>query len=310
MVGGKPVTVECFDHQQFHTTMRGKVDVLKIIPTGMTKKWKYVLKVFVQVVLLVLALNFFGLPSLRRYFAKEVVVIRSTDEQSGLPTPAVTVCPLNPQTSSGFPRNGFNSSFVDSRIGEASKGEEEKDIARCVDKATYNLSSTVGYLHLPGNTWVGPDELQKLWVADFTDKETGICFTLNRTYYHFPPVTNPEEYFSIGFINNTDYVVLLHDPNLFLVTYNDMMPITKFRFEKPNFFARGVVITQHHNLDLPSKPCSSLPSYSFTACVLTFLSHYIGCRLPWDTWTDLVRFQTVIRKDYRLRREPCQNVCK
>ena len=213
-------------------------------------------------------------------------MIRSTDSQSGLPTPAVTVCPLNPQTSSGFPKNGFNLSLVDSsRIEEACKGEEGKDIARCVDKATYNLSSTVGYLQLPGNTWVGPDDMQKLWVADFTDTETGIGFALKRTY-HFPLVPNPEDDFTIYFINNTDYVVFLHDPNLFLITYNGMMPIPSLRFEKPNFFAWGVVITQQHNLDLPSKPCHSLPSYSFTACVKTFLSCDIGCRLPWDTWTD------------------------
>ena len=204
--------------------MIGKVDVLKTL-TGMTRKWTFVLKGFVQVVLLILALNFFGLPSLKRYYAKEVVVVRSTDAQSGLPTPAVTVCPLNPQTSSGFPKNGFNST------------------------------------------------------------ETGLCFTLNRTY-HFPPVTSPEVGLTIGFINNTDYLVFLHDPNLFLITYNDMMPITSFRFEKPNFFGWGVIIIQHHNLNLPSKPCNALPSYSFTACVKTFLSHDIGCRLPWDTWTD------------------------
>ena len=212
-------------------------------------------------------------------------MVRSTDAQSGLPTPAVTVCPLNPLTSSGFPKNGFNSSIVDSRIGEACKGKEGKDIASCVDKATYNLSSTVGYLQLPGNLWVGPQELKKLWVEDFTSTEIGLCFTLNRTY-HFPPVTSPEVGLTIGFINDTDYLVFLHDPQLFLITYNDMMPISSFRFEKPNFFGWGLIITQHHNLNLPLKPCNALPSYSFTACVKTFLSHDIGCRLPWDTWTD------------------------
>ena len=59
-------------------------------------------------VLTVFALNFFGLPVLKRYQGSKVVVIISMHSQSGLPTPAVTVCPQNPNTTNGFPINEAN----------------------------------------------------------------------------------------------------------------------------------------------------------------------------------------------------------
>ena len=33
-------------------------------------------------------------------------------------------------------------------------------------------------------------------------------------------------------------------------------------------------------------PCDSSADYSFTACLRNSLSRLVGCRLPWDQWTD------------------------
>ena len=90
----------------------------------------------------------------------------------------------------------------------------------------------------------------------------------------------------IGFKENTDYNVFLNDPTISMVSYNPLVPIKRMIIEKTELVGRAVLIIQHHNLDLPSKPCNPSPSYTFTACVKTFLSCDIGCRLPWDTWTD------------------------
>ena len=61
-----------------------------------------------QLVFTVFALNFFGLPALKMYQKGKVVVIISMDCQIGLPTPAVTVFPQNPNTTNGFPINEAN----------------------------------------------------------------------------------------------------------------------------------------------------------------------------------------------------------
>ena len=33
-------------------------------------------------------------------------------------------------------------------------------------------------------------------------------------------------------------------------------------------------------------PCDSSAGYSFTACLRNSVSRMVGCRLPWDPWTD------------------------
>ena len=185
--------------------------------------WNCLWRASVQLVLTVSALHFFGLPALRRYQENKVVVIISTDSQSGLPTPAVTVCPLNPNTTNGFPLNEAN--------------------------------------------------------------QVGKGFTLN-SVYNFTQVTSPKDAFMIGLKPNTDYNVFLNDPTILMVSYNPPVPIIRMVIEKAEFVGRAVLIIQHHNLDLPSKPCNPSLSYTFTACVKTFLSQDVGCRLPWDLWTD------------------------
>ena len=237
-----------------------------------------------QVVLLVIALNFFGLPALKRYQDKKVVVITSRDGQSGLLAPAVTICPSNPQTSDGFPKKVANFSSDDPRIGVVCKGKEGKDISQCVEKEAYTLSPAIISTRVSGNILAGADELSKVWAPDFTHTQDGLCFTLNRTS-NFSKIPSLETALIVGFNQNTSYSVFLHDPNLFLISYNPLMPIIYFVIEKPELVGRYVVLTQHHNLDLPSKPCNPLLSYSLTACVKTFLSRDVGCRLPWDTWT-------------------------
>ena len=54
-------------------------------------------------------------------------MIISTDCQSGVPTPAVTVCPQNPNTANGFPVNEGNFSLDKSKsmIGEVCKVKKE-----------------------------------------------------------------------------------------------------------------------------------------------------------------------------------------
>ena len=259
--------------------MCSKVEHLKRQLIQLMKHWKLFTKVLVQVLLLFLALNFFGLPSLRRYYDNEVVVIKSLDNSSGLPTPAVSVCPNN-----GFPRNGSNLGLYSSRIETVCKGKEGKEISKCVENASYGLASAIEKLLVPGKISVGKKELPKLFVSHFTHTPTGMCFTLNKTY-NFSRIPDRGSLLMIHFKTNSIYTVFLHDPSLFLVTFNPKMPLTRLVIDQPGTISRRVDIIQHHKLDRPSNRCNPSPSYSLTACVKTFLSREIGCRLPWDTWT-------------------------
>ena len=241
---------------------------------------KRFLRASVHVVLLVIAFNFFGLPSLSRYHNKKVVIISSRDDQHGLPAPAVTVCAANPKTTRGFPTTEtkiVNNGKNNGRIEDICQGNEGEDIVRCVENRTFSLSATVASLSVDGQS------VEETWLPHFTYTPAGMCYTLDITVNLAQRVN---ESLSVGFKMNTTYAVFLNDPNLLLINYNPLMPITHISIEKPVLEVLAIVIIQHHDLDLPSKPCSSSPSYSFSSCVTSFLSSEAGCRLPWDTSTD------------------------
>ena len=226
-------------------------------------------RAFVQIVLLVVALNYFGLPSLRRFLDRKVVVTSSDEDQDNFPSPSVTVCARKPISAEGFPKDLADLNPDDSAIGQICMGKEGAEIATCIEKNTFDLESTVALKYDKSNT---------SWVPDFTLSQVGMCYTLNGVNLTTLP--------SLEFNTNNKYGVLIHDPNLYHITYNFLMPITRISIEKQEADYWQFNVVQHRNLDRPTKPCNPSPSYSFTACIKASLSGTIGCRLPWDAWTD------------------------
>ena len=52
---------------------------------------------------------------------------------------------------------------------------------------------------------------------------------------------------------------------------------------------RDLTLTKHKRLNLDRRPCEEDPSYSFTVCIKEKLSEKLGCRLPWDKWSQQKR---------------------
>ena len=43
----------------------------------------------------------------------------------------------------------------------------------------------------------------------------------------------------------------------------------------------------HVRLNQPNRPCKDSQEYSFTACLKNSLSRKLGCRLSWDSWSNM-----------------------
>ena len=54
-------------------------------------------------------------------------------------------------------------------------------------------------------------------------------------------------------------------------------------------YCHDLTLTKHKRLNLDRRPCEEDPFYSFTICIKEKLSKKIGCRLPWDTWSQQKR---------------------
>ena len=246
------------------------------------EKMRIVLKVLANAILLFIAIQYFGLPSWERFQARKVIVTTSQDDKANLPAPDVTVCPAHPRTGYGFPdpKSPHN-------IEELCGGQKGADIADCVTNATYSVTEAFTFTAQQGSLST-VEELGTIWAPEFSDTKAGMCFTLEST---FSMVPHGNSTIAIGFqnrkknttIKNTLYTVFVHDPKYFLVNYNPLMPVKFIGIPiSYKLKMRKLVLIEHEKLDLPSKPCNPLPSYSFTACLKKSLSLEIGCRLPWD----------------------------
>ena len=134
------------------------------------------MKIAVKAILLFVAFIYFGMPSWRRYQAKKVVVTTSQDDQANLPAPDVTVCPAHPLTGYGFPSRKSSP-----KIGELCKGKEGADIASCVTNASYTITEAFPFTAQQGQL-SSVEELGTLWVPDFSDTKSGLCYTLKGNF--------------------------------------------------------------------------------------------------------------------------------
>ena len=50
-------------------------------------------------------------------------------------------------------------------------------------------------------------------------------------------------------------------------------------------YYHDITLTKHKKLNLEKRPCEEDPSYNFTVCIKENLSKKVGCRLPWDKWS-------------------------
>ena len=243
--------------------------------------WRHLVKGSVQVLLFVILLKYFGLPSWERY-QEESTVVTSVEKDLGLiPAPTVTVCPTNPETFLGFKDDSVrledfpNSEFV----FELCKGLEGEDIVRCVEKKTFGLSEGI---HMAKKGFVENFTDPRFWSPEFSLSNSGICYQLETNITL--GVKKKTDVLWIVFKTNKS-IVSFHDPNFFIIPNSSPgFPLNVLVIGKRMIWY-SFKLVQHNNLNLASKRCNPDPLYSFTRCIKTSLSKEVGCKLHWDRWT-------------------------
>ena len=251
-------------------------------------------KIIVQLALFGIFLRYFGITCWQRYQYRKVVVTSSEYYQGELPAPAVTVCPEKPEIQ----RNLSEKSLSDP-IGSWCGQSDETETYQCIENVTSNLTSSIravsfGYQHVEESPDVDEDE----WISDFTVPLVGKCFTFKRRQDMGIDIV--KDSIMIHLLSNLSYI-FIHDPDFFAMNWNPALPFNNFVMDG-NFARMFKMITvQHRNINVPSAPCNPDLTYSFTACIKKVFSREfiiiiiiikdvfsreVGCRLPWDGWTD------------------------
>ena len=208
-------------------------------------------RILVQVVLLTTFLYFFGFPAVARFSKKEVMVVETTKDTRGIPSPAITIA-------------------VVSQIKNDSCFEKDASIEHCLERDTLNRSEVLRRVIIG---WTRKKEInvtQENIREDFTSNYAGRYFTLD-----LPMKIGPEAHEDQLFLElntNQTYSVFIHDPQYFLYNMNPIaLPTTMKRFTAkaimPNSWYYKLELAEVKRLNLPSSPCIEDPSYNFQACL-------------------------------------------
>ena len=108
---------------------------------------------------------------------------------------------------------------------------------------------------------------------------------------------------------NFVYQIWLHDENFFIPHVNPLgfpSKFWRFKFERQNNESRNepgkfhlITLTKQRKLNLDRSPCEEDPLYSFATCTKEKLSERIGCRLPWDRWSQQDRKVCESEKEFQ-----------
>ena len=231
-----------------------------------TSPFTFATKMIFQVGLLVLFVQFFGIPIVERYTRKEVLTVISKNHLEKIPVPSVTVV-----------TNGFD--------WEKVCGDSE-DIRACIEENTHSLTDTI-HAELGFNmreSLMAPE----LWREDFTDPMYGRSYTL--LYPHVRGNNWRRDYINLH-VNASDGLirkVFIHDPDLFVININPLtLPVKKLTLTpRSGRVYYSLALREYRNMDTPKNPCVEDRNYSFITCIKESLSKDMCCRLPWDTLSD------------------------
>ena len=244
---------------------------------------KNVAKVVIQTTLLVIVFYYFGIDCWNKYMAEKTVVTVVEEDLGEIAAPSVTVCSLDAKTYMGWADPGFTfEKFPTSEIvGEMCPNLEGDDLVDCVEKNTFNLTTIVKNA---GKGLLGKNQLNdtKYWRPEFSYSSQGMCQTLETNLTLGTAMTT--ESLKIELNANFANYITVHDPKLYLASWNPSVPFQSMRVDGSTVYRFNVV--RHRNLDVRSKRCNPDPSYSFTSCIKKRFSSEVGCRLHWDRWTD------------------------
>ena len=247
-----------------------------------------VTKMLFQLVLLIIFVYFFGIPSVKRYINQEVLTVVTVIRPEEVLLPAVTIWAMDPAAS------GLEN--IDEMCGESG------DIKACIKERTPSLSATV-------HAELGLGLRQSLmaphhWREDFIAL---LGLGLGHSYTLVYPQLRGNNWLSDDInlhVNTSDGFsrrIFIHDPDYFVLNMNPLALPNKMLTltQLPGRVYYSLAIKEHRKLDTQNDPCVEEPGYSFTTCVKESLSRKTGCRPPWDTLSDQGRAECTTLQQYR-----------
>ena len=245
-------------------------------------------------VLFLIFMRFFGAPSVKKYLDMETIVISSEEQTNGIEAPAITFAALRRDDVDmymGWKSAEQNLTFETFAMFNHCQGLKFTSMEDCwnndtLERDEFLKSARLGFSEENSTSLVNNEASSSIWSEDLTATFLGRHFTLKLSKT-LP--TTPDGFFIFQLDNGSDYLIWLHDENFFIPSENPLGPPIKrwtvMGTRNENGLYNLITLTKQKKLNLDQKPCEEDPTYSFTTCTKEKLSEKIGCRLPWDRWS-------------------------
>ena len=181
-------------------------------------------RIILQLVLASIFLFYFGIPAIKQFLAKEVMVVKTMRESGGkISAPSISINARNPRTKRGW--KGGDAEY------ESCLQSNRSEI--CIERGTYNQSEVFNNIFLGYHRRLSLMNSTDLWRKDYLKRvDSGSFFTFNFPFSVGPDIYNDRLIFELS--NDLLYQIYIHDPKYFVITSNNAyFPVIKISFN-PN----------------------------------------------------------------------------
>ena len=243
-------------------------------------------KLIIQLWLLGLFWHFFGMPALKRFNEKKVIIVRSVRESDGTPIPAITIAVKGKESGNGWKRQGTQLHITKEHCKNA---KSVGDLNKCVEGLTYDLSETSSGVTIG----IGIKDFdwkikEPKWTEDYLHNYAGRIYTLEHPLQLNPSIVTSAFLrieLKTGHNGRHTYDLYIHDPKNFYLTENPEPGFPYVRKEVdptdlPYYY--NLALTEVEELNVPHDPCNEDPNFNYKQCIKEYLSKIVGCRTKWD----------------------------
>ena len=224
----------------------------------------------------------FGLPYLQKYLDHSIGVQEKREKSTALKPPAITFCPYEANLV-GW-KNATDMNVTQNLRLRCDEVPTTSDgFLSCIEEKTYELRETIedarhGYL--PPNKNLSNSEF---WSWDMSVSVAGRCYTINYNQ-SLPGLDVLEDGLFFDLKQDLQYMIFLHEPEFFSITYNGMtMPTTMLFLKQPKDAVQSYtnILLEVTSLNCETQPPASIalwrkPLRNLELRVLYLCSHFLG----------------------------------
>ena len=231
--------------------------------------------VILQVLLFIIFLLYFGIPSVEKYLKKQTIVLTSEEITNGMEAPAITFVAFKENKSMlGWKSVNETLNFESFSLVRHCHGINLTDLETCIRSDTIDLGDFLKETRLgifeEKSTSIPSKTSSPMWTEDMAASFLGRYFTLKLSRNISSQAADNIIIFGVN--ASYQFHIWVHDDNFFIANLNHFgLPSKLWKIPPNKLVGEGlyyeITLTKHKKLNIQRQPCEEDPTYSFFNCI-------------------------------------------